>query len=137
LAARFSDAERYFLSEASVYRLLKAHDLTSPAFIVMNAAHEYKNKTAAPKQFWQTEFTYLKVTSVFLRECVLRGDGIGLLPSYSVRKDLARGLLKPILTGYKTPELPLFIVYPARQHLAMKVRLCIDFLTDWIRRLSA
>jgi len=38
LAVRFTDAERYFVSEASVYRLLKAHDLiTSPAFIVMKA----------------------------------------------------------------------------------------------------
>ena len=36
---RFTDAERYFVSEASVYRLLKAHDLiTSPAFITMKAA---------------------------------------------------------------------------------------------------
>lgn len=31
LAVRFTDTERYFVSEASVYRLLKAHDLiTSP-----------------------------------------------------------------------------------------------------------
>ena len=38
---RFTDAERYFVSEAPVYRLLKAHDLiTSPAFIVMKAADE-------------------------------------------------------------------------------------------------
>ena len=36
LAVRFTDVERYFVSEASVYRLLKAHDLiTSPAFITM------------------------------------------------------------------------------------------------------
>ena len=41
LAACFTDAERYFVSEASVYRLLKAHGLiTSPAFIVMKAADE-------------------------------------------------------------------------------------------------
>src|SRR3954447_11632088 len=46
LAVRFTDAERYFVSEASVYRLLKAHDLiTSPAFIVMKAADEFKDKT--------------------------------------------------------------------------------------------
>ena len=51
------------MSEASVYRLLKAHDLiTSPAFIVMKAADEFKNKTTAPNQLWQTDFTYLKVT---------------------------------------------------------------------------
>ena len=60
---RFTDAERYFVSEASVYRLLKAHALiTSPAFIVMKAADEFKNKTTAPDQLWQTDFTYLKVT---------------------------------------------------------------------------
>ena len=63
LAVRFTDAERYFVSEASVYRLLKAHDLiTSPAFIVMKAADKFKNKTTAPDQLWQTDFTYLKVT---------------------------------------------------------------------------
>ena len=63
LAVRFTDTEGYFVSEASVYRLLKAHDLiTSPAFIVMKAADEFKDKTTAPNQLWQTDFTYLKVT---------------------------------------------------------------------------
>jgi putative transposase len=48
LAFRFTDTESYFVSEASVYRLLKAHDLiTSPAFIVMKAADEFKDKTTA------------------------------------------------------------------------------------------
>jgi putative transposase len=62
LAVRFTDTERYFVSEASVYRLLKAHDLiTSPAFIVMKAADEFKDKTTAPNQLCQTDFTYLKV----------------------------------------------------------------------------
>ncbi len=63
LAVRFTDTESYFVSEASVYRLLKAHDLiTSPAFIVMKAADEFTDKTTAPNQLWQTDFTYLKVT---------------------------------------------------------------------------
>jgi putative transposase len=63
LAVRFTDTEGYFVSEASVYRLLKAHNLiTSPAFIVMKAADEFKDKTTAPNQLWQTDFTYLKVT---------------------------------------------------------------------------
>ena len=63
LAVRFTDTESYFVSEASVYRLLKAHDLiTSPALIVMKAADEFKDKTTAPNQLWQTDFTYLKVT---------------------------------------------------------------------------
>ena len=62
LAVRFTDTERYFVSEASVYRLLKAHDLiTSPAFIVIKADNEFKDKTTAPNEMWQTDFTYLKV----------------------------------------------------------------------------
>jgi transposase InsO family protein len=63
LAIRFTDTNSYFVSEASVYRLLKAHDLiTSPAFIVIKAADTFKDKTTAPNQLWQTDFTYLKVT---------------------------------------------------------------------------
>jgi transposase InsO family protein len=62
LAVRFTDQHGYFVSETSVYRLLKAHDLiASPAFIVMKAADEFKDKTTAPNQLWQTNFTYLKV----------------------------------------------------------------------------
>jgi len=57
LAVRFTDEKRYFVSESSVYRLLKAHDLiTSPAYIVIKAAEEFKDKTTAPNQLWQTEF---------------------------------------------------------------------------------
>ena len=62
LAVTFTDRRGYFVSEASVYRLLKAHDLiTSPAFVVIKAASEFKDKTTAPNQLWQTDFTYLKV----------------------------------------------------------------------------
>ena len=62
LAVRFIDTEGYFVSEASVYRLLKAHDLiTSPAFIVIKAADEFHTKTTAPNQLWQTDFTYFKI----------------------------------------------------------------------------
>ena len=51
-----------FVSEASVYRLLKDHGLiTSPAFILMKAADRFANPTTAPNQLWQTDFTYLKV----------------------------------------------------------------------------
>jgi len=62
LAVRFTDTQSYFVSESSVYRLLKAYDLiTSPAFAVIKAANEFKDKTTAINQMWQTDFTYLKV----------------------------------------------------------------------------
>ena len=63
LAVRFTEQENYYISEASVYRILKAYDLiTSPAYIVLSAADEFKDKTTRPNQLWQTDFTYLKVT---------------------------------------------------------------------------
>ena len=63
LAVRFTDQQGSFISEASVYRLLKAQDLIpSPAYILMKAADEFHDKTTAPNQLWQTDFTYLKVT---------------------------------------------------------------------------
>ena len=49
LAVRFTDTESYFVSEASVYRLLKAHDLiASPAFIVIKAAMSSRTRPRAP-----------------------------------------------------------------------------------------
>lgn len=62
LAVPFTGTQRYFVSEASVYRLLKAHDLiTSPAFVVIKAADEFHGKTTAINQMWQTDFTYIKI----------------------------------------------------------------------------
>jgi hypothetical protein len=50
---RFTDTEEYFVSEASVYCLLKSLDLiTSPAFIVIKAAGEFRDQTTAINQLW-------------------------------------------------------------------------------------
>lgn len=62
LAVAFTDTKGYFVSESSVYRLLKSYDLiSSPAFIVMKAASEFRDKTTAINQLWQTDFTYFKI----------------------------------------------------------------------------
>jgi len=62
LAVRFTDERQYFVSEATVYRLLKAHDLiTSPAYVVVKAADAFHTKTTRPNEMWQTDFTYFKI----------------------------------------------------------------------------
>src|SRR5262245_59857590 len=62
LAVNFTDTKGSFVSEATVYRLLKDRGLiTSLAFILMKAADRFANPTTAPNQLWQTDFTYLKV----------------------------------------------------------------------------
>jgi transposase InsO family protein len=62
LACHITDNEGWFISESSVYRILKAHDLvTSPAYVLISAADEFRHKTRRVHQMWQTDFTYLKV----------------------------------------------------------------------------
>ncbi len=62
LACRITDREAEFLSESSVYRILKAADLIeSPAYILLQAADRFQNPTRAKNELWQTDFTYLPV----------------------------------------------------------------------------
>ncbi len=62
LAVRFTDEKRHFVSEATVYRLLKAHDLiTNPAYVVIKAADQFHTKTTRVNEMWQTDVTYFKI----------------------------------------------------------------------------
>lgn len=62
LAWHITDTHGYYLSESSVYRILKRFDLiTSPQYIVMSASEKFKNPTTRVHQLWQTDFTYLKI----------------------------------------------------------------------------
>jgi transposase InsO family protein len=62
LAVQFTDTEKYFVSEASVYRILNVYDLiTSLAYLFLSASDEFRDKTTRSNQLWQTDFTYLKV----------------------------------------------------------------------------
>ena len=64
LAWHFTDREGHFLSESSVYRILKAYDLIpSPAYVVLSAATTFQHPTQRPHELWQTDFTYLQVVS--------------------------------------------------------------------------
>jgi putative transposase len=56
------DREAHFVSESSVYRILRAEDLiTSPAYVLLSAAKTFQHPTHRPNELWQTDFTYLHV----------------------------------------------------------------------------
>jgi transposase InsO family protein/transposase-like protein len=62
LAYKITDEQQVFISESSVYRILKARGLiTAPAHIFMSASDEFKDKTTFVHQMWQTDFTYFKI----------------------------------------------------------------------------
>jgi len=62
LAWYLTDTQGYYISESSVYRILKVNDLiTSPAYTVLSAKDKFDQPTTRINQLWQTDFTYLKV----------------------------------------------------------------------------
>jgi putative transposase len=62
LAAFITDHHKTFISESSVYRILKQRGLiTTPAFQTISASDSFKDKTTRPNEMWQTDFTYLKI----------------------------------------------------------------------------
>lgn len=62
LACKMIDENKYYISESSVYRILRKEGLiTQPAFDLIAAANEYKDKTTRINQMWQTDFTYMKI----------------------------------------------------------------------------
>ena len=62
LAVKLTDEQRIFISESSVYRILKAQGLiTTSAHILLSASNEFRDKTCFVHQMWQTDFTYFKI----------------------------------------------------------------------------
>ena len=62
LAWHITDTQGYFISESSVYRILKSFDLiTSPNYIVLSASNKFRNPTRGVHELWQTDFTYFKI----------------------------------------------------------------------------
>ena len=62
IATHMTDHSGHFISESSVYRILKRAGLiTSPAHILLAAEKEFSNKTTRVHQMWQTDFTYMKI----------------------------------------------------------------------------
>jgi len=62
LAWYITDNLEYYISESTVYRILKANDLvTSPVYTVVTAQDKFPHPTRAPNELWQTDFTWFKV----------------------------------------------------------------------------
>lgn len=62
LAALVTDKGEFFVSESTVLRLLKAHDLlVRQPYILLKAAEKYHTPTTRIHQLWQTDFTYFHI----------------------------------------------------------------------------
>ena len=62
IAYRYIEEKSYFVSESSVYRILKSFDLIqSPAFEIITAKEKFENPTKRVNEMWQTDFTQFLV----------------------------------------------------------------------------
>jgi DNA-binding transcriptional LysR family regulator len=62
---------------------------------------------------------------------VLRGHGVGLLPSTYCDEALARGSLVRLLPKWTSPQIPVFAVYPSRKFMPSRLRVFLEALAAW------
>jgi len=116
LACRLTDEQRIFISESSVYRILKANGLiTTPAHILLSAANEFKDKTAFIHQMWQTDFTYFKVLgwgwyylSTILDDYsryIIHWELCKTMRAEDVQRTVDRAMIEANLAKYQRPKL--------------------------------
>ncbi len=74
----------------------------------------------------------LRVNStIFMKQLIMDGQGIGFLPSFVCRDELADGRMVEILPDASRPQLELYAIYPARQFVPPKITSCVNFLKAW------
>jgi len=62
VALHIVDSEGFYVSESTVYRILKREGLIKPTEVVgFKAGKEYHHKTKGPHELWATDCAYLKV----------------------------------------------------------------------------
>jgi DNA-binding transcriptional LysR family regulator len=66
----------------------------------------------------------------FARDAVLRGLGVGLLPSFVCEPDFQSGALVPLLPGWVAGRTATQVVYPKNRYLSPRVRGFIDLLLE-------
>lgn len=68
-------------------------------------------------------------SSIAVRDALLAGFGLSLIPRIYVEKELASGRLEAVLQEWEADRTPVYAVYPSR-HLAAKTRAFVDFLVE-------
>ncbi|QKV17153.1 LysR family transcriptional regulator [Oricola thermophila] len=66
--------------------------------------------------------------SLFLRDMLRHGAGIGSLPSFIASPCFADGSLRPVLEDYRLPDRRIFAVTPTRRGIDARTRVFLDFL---------
>jgi DNA-binding transcriptional LysR family regulator len=103
--------------------------LSNPQFGVSNSVDLY---SAQGEQRLEVRPVMISEGVTSLREAILTGLGITVLPEWLVEGDLVSGRLVRVLPKWRARELPVHVVYPAQRRLPLRVRTFIDFAVNYI-----
>ena len=65
-----------------------------------------------------------------LKDAVLGGLGLAMLPKFVIAQELAKGDLTPVLPNYRPIPIYLTLLYPPNRHYATKLKILIQFLYE-------
>jgi len=71
--------------------------------------------------------------AVLVRELVLRDLGIGLMPDFMCRDDLAQGVLQRIPLDWESPPLTASATFLARRYAPVKLKSFLDHLAEYLQ----
>ena len=99
LALSITDSSEVYLSESTVYRVLKREGLIKPAEIAgLKAAKEYRRKTRRPNELWATDCCHLKVAGWGWYYLVtVMDDHSRLILGWDLKADMAGGSLEDVV----------------------------------------
>jgi len=95
LALTLVDAEGVYVSESTVYRILKREGLIKPAEIIgFKAGKEYRRKTTRPNELWATDCAHLKLVDWGWYYLVTVMDDFSrFILAWELKSDMAAGSL--------------------------------------------
>lgn len=72
-----------------------------------------------------------------IREALLAGAGVALMPDWLVHEEVKNGKLMTLLPQFAPPSLEVNAVYPSGRHVSAKLRTFIDFLQERFKAIPA
>ncbi|WP_035888628.1 LysR substrate-binding domain-containing protein [Kosakonia radicincitans] len=93
--------------------------------------------SSADDVFTHAPATLISSKSAFLIELAVRGKGIAMLPSLSVKNQLQQKLLKQVLENTALPGGSVGILWPSAKHSQPKISAFIDFMSVHFHKLNS
>ncbi len=99
LALSITDSSEAYISESTVYRILKREGLIKPPEIIgFKAAKEYRHKTKRPNELWATDCCHLRVADWGWYYLVtVMDDYSRLILGWDLKTDMAGGSLEDVV----------------------------------------